>query len=300
MDRILGKIERKQPGPLIICLAGVHGNEQLGLHAFQNVYSAIVKNKIPFKGKLIGIAGNIKAIMSGRRFIDYDLNRCWTEEFVRQVVSGKQTDGQAEDEELIALHQIISKEDSKDHQLKVMVDLHGTSAEKGNFIVVPEDVGNHPVIKSLKLPVVVDLHKYLDGTLLSYYCDLGYIAFAFEGGLIGSSEAYRLHTSGLWEILETAGCITKHDHHQQDHYSNHLAEMSANLPARVKVLYRHLVKPEDGFRMYPGFHNFQPVHKDQELAIDAKGVIKSPHDGMIFMPLYQPEGDDGFFIVTEV
>jgi len=280
-------------------MAGVHGNEQLGLHAFQNVYSAIVKHEIPFRGKLIGVAGNRKAILSGRRFIDYDLNRCWTDEFVKEVFNGKKK-SQAEDEELKAIQEMIEQEDDGDFNLKVLVDLHGTSSEKGNFIVVPEELGNHPIVKSLKLPVVVDLHKYLKGTLLSYYSDRGYVAFAFEGGLIGSAEAYRLHTSGLWEILETSGCVTEHDHHQQDHYSNHLAEMGANLPSRVKVLYRHLVKPEDGFRMYPGFHNFQPVHKDQELAIDRKGVVKSPHNGLIFMPLYQPEGDDGFFIVKEL
>ena len=299
MERILGTIKGKHPGPLVICLAGVHGNEQLGLHAFQNVYSGIIKNNIPFRGKLIGLAGNLKAILSGRRFIDYDLNRCWTDDFVRQVNNGKAVP-QAEDEELKSIYDIIHREDTGDYHLKVMVDLHGTSAEKGNFIVVPEELGSHSIIESLKLPIVIDLHKYLNGTLLSYYSDRGFIAFAFEGGLIGSTEAYRLHTSGLWEILETAGCVTEHDHHRQDHYSNHLTEMGANLPSRVRVLYRHLVNPADGFRMYPGFHNFQPVHKNQELAIDSRGVIKSPHDGLIFMPLYQPEGDDGFFIVEEI
>ena len=299
MERILGKIEGQQPGPLIICLAGVHGNEQLGLHAFQNVYSAIVKHKISFRGKLVGIAGNLKAILSGRRFIDYDLNRCWKEDFVEEVLKIREHPG-AEDEELRSIHKIIRQEDTGDFNLRVMVDLHGTSSEKGNFIVVPEELGSHPIVQALKLPVIVDLHKYLEGTLLSYYSNRGHVAFAFEGGLIGSTEAYRLHTSGLWEILETAGCVTEHDHHQEDHYSSHLAAMGANLPSRVKVLHRHQVRPEDGFRMYPGFHNFQPVHKDQELAIDVRGVIKAPTDGLIFMPLYQPEGDDGFFIVEEV
>ncbi|XOV94944.1 MAG: succinylglutamate desuccinylase/aspartoacylase family protein [Bacteroidota bacterium] len=299
MDRILGEITGDKSGPLIICLAAVHGNETLGLHAFQNVFSALVRHNIPFKGKMIGIAGNLKAIRSGRRFINYDLNRCWSDEFVRKTINSSASD-KAEDEELKEIYEIIEQESKEEFPLKVVVDLHGTSAEKGNFIVVPEELGDHPIIKALKLPVVVDLHKYLNGTLLSYYSDRGFVGFAFEGGLIGSTQAYRLHTSGLWEILETAGCITHHDHHQEDHYSSHLAEMSANLPSKVKVLYRHLIQPEDGFRMYPGFHNFQSVHKGQELAIDSKGTIKSPFDGMIFMPLYQPEGDDGFFIVEEV
>ncbi|MFT6866663.1 MAG: succinylglutamate desuccinylase [Cyclobacteriaceae bacterium] len=36
------------------------------------------------------------------------------------------------------------------------------------------------------------------------------------------------------------------------------------------------------------------------LAMDAEGDIYSPNSGMIFLPLYQPEGEDGFFIVEEV
>ena len=35
MERILGKLEGKQPGPLIICLAAVHGNEPLGYMPFK-------------------------------------------------------------------------------------------------------------------------------------------------------------------------------------------------------------------------------------------------------------------------
>ncbi len=299
MERILGKLEGHQPGPLIICLAGVHGNEQLGLHAFQNVYGAITKHNIEFRGKLVGLGGNLKAIQSGRRFIDYDLNRCWIDDFVSDIVSNNSSVG-AEDEELRAIHEIIEKESHGQFNLKVIADLHGTSAERGNFIVVPEEIDNHPIIKNLKLPLVIDLHRYLRGTLLSYYTSRGFIAFAFEGGLIGTSEAYRIHTSGLWEILETAGCISAHDHHQEDHYANHLIEMSANLPARVKVLHRHTIHPEDGFRMYPGFFNFQEIHEGQELALDRKGTITAPCDGLIFMPLYQAEGDDGFFIVKEV
>jgi hypothetical protein len=36
------------------------------------------------------------------------------------------------------------------------------------------------------------------------------------------------------------------------------------------------------------------------LAIDASGHVLSPESGLIFMPLYQSEGEDGFFIVEQV
>ncbi len=295
MDRLLGKIEGELPGPLIICMAAVHGNEQLGIHAFRNVYSAIKNHEIPFRGKLVGLVGNIKAVLTNRRYINYDLNRSWTERRVRSLDNGSWFG--AEDEEMKAILKWIEVESQGDYTMRILADLHATSSDKGNFIVVPEELGDHSIIKALQLPVALDLHQYLEGTLLDYYSQQGFVAFAMEGGQIGTSEVYRLHTSGLWEILEKSGAVSKHDHEHEDHYASHLREVSEGLPTKVKVLYRHLVTPQDGFRMLPGFHNFQEIHKGQQLAIDSKGDIVSQHDGMIFMPLYQNEGEDGFFIV---
>ena len=299
MERILGKIEGNLPGPLIICIAGLHGNEQVGLHAFRNVCSAIEKHNIPFKGKMVGICGNTRAIESNRRYIDYDLNRVWDEPRIKEILS-KEEHFLSEDKELIEIYQVIDTESKGDFEQKVMVDLHSTSSDKGNFLVVPEDESTHPILSELHLPVVLGLDSYVKGTLLSYYHEKGFLSFAFEGGMMGTEDVYQLHTSGLWQILEKSGGVTEHDHEKEDHYKNQLMEVSSTLPQRVKVLHREYVQPQDRFRMLPGFHNFQSVHKDQLLAINKNGHITSPMDGMIFMPLYQPEGDDGFFIVEEV
>jgi succinylglutamate desuccinylase len=53
------------------------------------------------------------------------------------------------------------------NQEKIFVDLHTTSAENGNFIVVPEFYADHQVIRTLKLPLILDLEKHIKGTLLS-------------------------------------------------------------------------------------------------------------------------------------
>ncbi|MDH5608821.1 MAG: succinylglutamate desuccinylase/aspartoacylase family protein [Cyclobacteriaceae bacterium] len=299
MERLLGKIEGEMPGPLVICVAALHGNEQVGLHAFRNVYSAIKNHQIKFSGKLVGLAGNLKAIESNRRYIDYDLNRVWDDQSIAALLDPEKPP-QAEDEEFLELRSMIEAESQGDYSLKVLADLHATSSDKGNFIVVPEGESGHPVIQSIRLPVVVDLDKYLRGTLLAHYYTRGFVSFAFEGGIIGTGDVYQLHTSGLWEILDKAGSIRHHDHEQEDHYARLLEEVSASLPTRVKAIYRHRIRVGDGFKMLPGFHNFQPVYKGQQLALDHNGALVSPHDGLVFMPLYQPEGEDGFFIVKEM
>lgn len=297
MQRVLGKIEGNPPGPLIVCMAAIHGNEQVGIHAFRNVHSSIINHNIPFKGKILGIVGNVKATQCNRRYIDYDLNRAWTTDNLQRIYQNPHEF--AEDEEVKIILDTIKKEENDSYTEKILVDLHSTSSDKGNFIVIPKDTSEHPIIRALHLPTVVGFHKYLQGTLLEFFHQRGYLAFAFEGGMMGTKDVYQLHTSGLWEILEKSGSVTHHDHEVEDHYIRKLQKVSSNLPRRVTVKYRHVISKNDGFRMLPGFHNFQPIHKGQLLAYLRDKEIQSPMDGMIFMPLYQPEGEDGFFIVEE-
>jgi hypothetical protein len=52
--------------------------------------------------------------------------------------------------------------------------------------------------------------------------------------------------------------------------------------------------------MDPGFRNFRRVAKGQRLGQDARGPVTAPLGGLLFLPLYQKQGDDGFFIVRAV
>lgn len=52
--------------------------------------------------------------------------------------------------------------------------------------------------------------------------------------------------------------------------------------------------------MNPGYENFQPLKKGEIIAHDRNGAIVVPMDGLMFLPLYQHSGDDGFFIVEEI
>ncbi|MFY0686311.1 MAG: succinylglutamate desuccinylase/aspartoacylase family protein [Cyclobacteriaceae bacterium] len=299
MKRLLGKVQGTQPGPLIICVAAIHGNEQMGIHAFNRIVASIENHNIELKGKLIGIRGNLKAIESNRRFIDYDLNRAWTDAFIDQLDSSS-FDQMSEDQELKDVLNMIKEESDGVYTQKVIVDLHATSSEQGNFVVVPELASDHPIIRSINLPVVVGLNTYLEGTMLNYYYEKGYLAFVVEGGVIGTEKAYELHTSALWEILDAAGAISHHDLEQEDHYAAYLSSISKRLPSKIKTLYRHAIQSGDGFRMLSGFQNFMMISKGQQLAIDRNGPIYAPIHGLIFMPLYQNEGDDGFFIVEDI
>ena len=47
--------------------------------------------------------------------------------------------------------------------------------------------------------------------------------------------------------------------------------------------------------MAPGFSNLAREQRGQVLARDRRGEIRAPRDGMVILPLYQGQGDDGFF-----
>ena len=299
-ERIIGEIDGEMPGPLVICIASMHGNEPQGYHAFQEIKSAIQSNEIKVKGKIIGILGNREALKVNKRFIDYDLNRCWTDDFIESIYSKNKVE-QSEDKNVKEIKSVIDAfENQNKFTQKIIIDLHTTSSDNGNFIVVPEDEGDHPVIKALHLPVVIDMDKYLEGTLLAYFHKKGFVSFAFEGGTIGTLEAKELHKSGIWEVLDAAGSITNSDHSDLDHYKNKLRKYAQGLPSVVKAFHRHWVEPEDEFVMNPGYANFQKIVKGERLASDRNGGIYAPEAGLIFMPLYQQKGNDGFFIVNEV
>jgi succinylglutamate desuccinylase len=71
----------------------------------------------------------------------------------------------------------------------------------------------------------------------------------------------------------------------------------AGLPDTYEVVYRRGITPADQFVMAPGHRNFEPVERGQVIARDAGGDVRIPLDGLLFLPLYQRQGDDGFFVI---
>ncbi|MHC4922511.1 MAG: hypothetical protein ACYTG4_00315 [Planctomycetota bacterium] len=72
------------------------------------------------------------------------------------------------------------------------------------------------------------------------------------------------------------------------------------MPRVVEIRYRHHIEPSDEFRMEPGFRSFDVVETGQLLARDRNGEIRARQSGRLLMPLYQGQGEDGFFIAREV
>jgi siroheme synthase len=86
-ERIIGRHAGAEPGPTLVGIGGVHGNEPAGVRALQRVLAALQTTRPPFHGELVAIAGNLAALEAGRRFVDRELNRRWSRHQVERAIS---------------------------------------------------------------------------------------------------------------------------------------------------------------------------------------------------------------------
>lgn len=106
-------------------------------------------------------------------------------------------------------------------------------------------------------------------------------------------------TASLMLLLCAAGSVDPQQVPVVEEYHEHLKSHTMSLPPEVELVYQHIIEPGDEFSMRPGYQNFQPIKKGEWLANDKYGKIYAETDGFILMPLYQKQGDDGFFIIKD-
>lgn len=310
MDRIIGTFGGAADGALVVVIGAVHGNEHAGVRALEAVFRLLeaesVRNpEFVFQGKLVGILGNLQAYSAKLRFLDKDLNRQWTLDNLNRIRHMQSSGLTAEDLEMSELFDVMHAEiQATKPETLVLLDLHTTSAEGGIFCIPTSDMASLRLAKELYAPVILDLFEGIEGTLLHFATEghfeiAGYpkrtIGAAFEAGQHDDPLSVSRSVSAVINCLRAAGSVG-----MEDLGSSHEAVLlrhSEGLPKVTRLRHVHHIRPGDAFRMRPGYLNFQPVRKGEHLADDVTGPVLAPHDGMILMPLYQPKGSDGFFIV---
>jgi succinylglutamate desuccinylase len=299
--RELGRFSGQKPGPLVICIGGIHGNEPAGALALEIVLKKLREIAPPFRGELIALAGNVRALNSGVRYQHQDLNRMWSPERVAEIEELLPAQSAtAEEAEQRELFEII--ETALEHHTgeAIFLDLHTTSSEGAPFAIISDTLTNRRLALELGVPVILGLEENLDGTILNYINELGHAAIGFEAGQHRSPASLLNHEAAVWITLAAAGCIKPYYIHEFFDLRQHLKRSVGDVPRVMELRHRHVIHEADQFVMQPGFSNFTRVTKGQLLAKNRNGNVTSPEDGLLFMPLYQNQGDDGFFLVRQV
>lgn len=299
-NRILGIYNQEKKGPTIICICSIHGNEPAGRIAFERVLKNLKMLKPDFKGKLLGLWGNITASEKGIRYVDRDLNRLWTEDRINLLEKRGTLNGlNAEDSEQLQLWKLIHEELSQNPRL-IFIDLHTTSSESQPFISINDTLKNRYFAIKYPLPIVLGIEEYLDGTILNYINETGNIAIGVEAGQHDDVSSIENHESAIWSTLHFAGCINMHEIPEAGHFVDRLSKDMMDERRVFEVRYRHAIEEHHNFHMKPHYLNFQKVNRKEILAKQDGKEVTAPEKGRIFMPLYQKQGNDGFFIIREI
>jgi hypothetical protein len=296
--RILGRVDDALPGPTVVLIGGVHGNEPAGVAAIERVLAKLEHTRPLIAGKLVGVVGNRQALAAGRRFAVRDLNRGWTPEGCAELRAAAHVgDEDAEQRALLEVFEPLMAEASAP---VIFLDLHSSSGRGAPFCCMADVLRNRPIAMALPLPLVLGLEEVIDGSMLGYVCDRGHVGIAFEGGQHEDPATIDRLESIIWLSLVASGLL---DRSQLPDFEEHRARLraaTAGLPRVLEIRHRHVIEPDDDFQMEPGFTNFGPVRRGTLLARDGAREIRASEHALVMLPRYQGEGDDGFFLARPV
>ncbi len=308
LNRVIGTFGGPTPGPLVIVTAAIHGNEPAGVQALKDAFLMLENNPArEFKGKLVGLIGNVQAYAAGSRFVSQDFNRMWKREHLDKLLLQPEQELQDEDLEFVQLYRCVHDEIRKTKPDRLLLlDLHTTSASGGIFCIPTDEGESLAWAKDLHAPVILNLFERVEGTFLRFAVEGNFsdgktaaptLCVAYEAGQHEDPLSANRSLSAILNTLHFAGCTA--DLNLKSPHEMILQKSFAELPKVTRLIHAHHIKPEDAFAMRPGYVNFQKVQKGEHLADDAKGAVLAAHTGLILMPLYQAKGSDGFFLVKE-
>lgn len=294
LSRTLGAYTSNKEGPLLFISAGIHGNEPSGVTAVKKILDELKKCKPEINGTVVAVSGNKAALEKNVRYIDEDLNRTWTKENIKS-----QKRDSHEKEEMFSIIDVLESYPNKDFTKRYFLDCHTTSSASIPYISVQDVNGNDAWAQKFPTYIIKGFSDIVSGCIDHYMSRTGLTGFVFEGGQHESPKSISHHEGIIWLAIAKAcglafGDLTTYP----ESVENLLAKKSKQ--KIFEIAYRHALEDEDDFKMQSGYENFQHIKKGELLAKHNGKEVYSDYDGYIFMPLYQAQGNDGFFIVKEV
>jgi succinylglutamate desuccinylase len=296
LQREIGRVVGDRPGPTVIAVGAIHGNERAGIHAARRAIARLSRNVL-VRGEVVAFVGNLGACRAGRRYAVRDLNRVWTEAKVADLEARAAGLGalDPEEQEQLELLSCIRAAKARARGPVFLVDLHTTSAHGVPFVLFGDTLAQRELTAAIPLPLVFGLEEQVDGVLSSYWTRHGCTTFGVEGGQHDDPASVDNLEAALLLAIERAGVIAHGALPELGDARALLERRRGDLPHAMEVVRRHAISPEDAFKMEPGFRNLDFAKGAQLLARDARGEIRAPRDGFVILPLYQGLGDDGFF-----
>ncbi len=307
-ERIISKYRGKNPGPLLIVFGGMHGNEPAGIKAIETMSQMLAVEPITnpdfeYNGTFLGVIGNLQAYHKNQRFINKDLNRSFTKENLEIVEREPES---ALKDELLEIKQILKVVRETIDEVKpskvIVLDLHTTSSFGGIFTITTDDPESLRIAVELHAPVIKGMLRGIKGTTLHFFTKENFgidmIPVTFESGQHNEKLSINRAIAAITNCMRTIGSVSPE--HVENQHDTLLIEHSKNLPKVSELISKHSIIEGDDFSMYPNYENFQKIQSGEAIAKDNNGPIEAPEDALLLMPLYQSQGEDGFFLIKKL
>lgn len=299
ISREIFRYEGLKNGPNLVFIGAMHGNEPSGLQALEKVSHTLAQHADSLKGNVYGFIGNLGALEKGQRYITEDLNRIWQKERVDKLMAGA-PDSSHEATELVQLWTDLKGLMDTHSGPFTFIDLHTTSVNTVPFITMSDTIMNRQIAKRIPVPVVIGIEEYLDEPFLSFANELGCASFAFEAGQHTDPQSVENHEALIWMTLDICGILPKSVSNKFESSERLLQKNAGRNHNLYEVRMRQGLTEADKFEMNPGFENFEAITEGEKLATLNGETVISPQEGFIFMPLYQSQGSDAYFVINTI
>lgn len=259
--------DSKKPGPNLVIMAGVHGDETCGLNAFE----AILPTFKPLQGQVTFIVGNPKAVQIGKREFEGNLNRMFRPDSeITEAESN--TYAYKRSRELMP---ILSKADA-------LLDIHSSTTKQTIPFVICEKQ-SFEVAAKLPVEIVVSGIDVLHPTGTDAYVNQsGGLGICIECGNHNDPKATNTAIEAIIGFLSYFSVTTEK--------SNDII----NKQRFVNAKWIYINKNE--FNLSKDFQEFEKICKGSIIGFDGAEQIEAPYDGVILFPHNRKEKNTEAFL----
>jgi succinylglutamate desuccinylase len=259
--------DSKKPGPNLVIMAGVHGDETCGLKAFD----AILPTFKPLQGRVIFIIGSPRAVDVGRREFEGNLNRMFRSDPEITDVE-RNTYEYKRSRELMP---ILKKADA-------LLDIHSSTTEQTIPFTICEKQ-SFEVVAQLPVEVVVSGIDALHPTGTDAFVNQsGGLGICIECGNHTDPNATNTAIEAISKFLSYFNVTNKKSSHPVNKQRFVNAEW--------------IYKNKNRFTLSKDFQEFERIRKDAIIGLDGAEQIEAPYDGVILFPHNREESNTEAFL----
>lgn len=249
-------------GPHVVIMSGVHGNERVGLLAFEQLKSKLTLQR----GRVSFVVANPTAIAANTRYLNVNLNRRF----------GKNLQVHPEDALARNIEKILDTADA-------LLDIHSYNEEMDRPFIITNGDG---VKLARQLPVgyvTYGWEQFDAGSSESYMTSRGKTGMVFECGSSYRSEAYvELAIDTTQQFLGALGM--------------HATKPLEQTRQRIIEVYELVQKQYPAMEFSGTFTTFDELESNKQFAQNGKNIFVASDNDVILFPRPKARLGDEIFI----